>query len=518
MFNPEQAPDMDVYVRKMQIKIQDLLGEFKPFLNDLPRLLRVTSGATLERSRKRSLPHLKVGGHLTIPSSKATNYWDVLMRMMHMGEDHEPAALAATIPEHPGKTREYIPQRVQYKVVSRNRISLVEKNWSTYRTTAAESEGAMPFQLAFDEYGKGRLLKFGIDLRKGQTVNDRAAMLASRGETSDVTVDMERASDCTAFNAVGLLFPWEWFEFLNTFRSVGYTGAFGDGWYHKFSSMGNGCTFVIETIIFWAAAVAVGANHPLVYGDDVIIPGEQFPEFERLINFLGFTINGEKSFTEGPFRESCGGDYFDGIRVTPFYFRRQPSCKREWSHLVNGLLALSYPGSQLETLAASLIVEHQLRVVPYNSDDSSGVFISPTSAYSLGLIRETTQDGGRTGSVRGFKAYLTLPSVRRTSGWRSSFLWHCSKLYHEPKRFVTQSTYDPPGLESASDSEDEGTLTSSVVGSRHAVQWRVYVASGPCPFYVYSSEQAVLAAHATVLKAVVRKRRNNRRNTGRKNG
>jgi hypothetical protein len=513
-------PEISTWVRRMERSIDRLLGDFRPFLDDLPRLLRVTAGATLGRSRKRALPFLKVSGRLTIPSSRARNYWDAIHAYWHGDGFHGPQALEAVREECKGKHIQSFIPCASYKVESCNRISLVEKNWSTYRTTAAESEGAMPFQLAFDQYGKERLRNVGVDLKHGQKHNAAAALRASADwdvVDTDATIDMERASDCTAFNAVALLFPYKWFEFLNTFRSKRYTGQFGDGQYEKFSSMGNGSTFVIETIIFWAAAVAVGANQPLIYGDDVIIPSHCVADFERLVNFLGFTMNREKSFTEGPFRESCGGDYFAGVRVTPFYFRRQPSSKREWAHLVNGLLSLSYPCSQMEALATSLLVEQQLRVVPYNSDDSSGVFISPTTAYAQKLIRETAKNGGQTTGIRGFMAYTTLPHIRRTRGWRNAFLWHVAGSSVDPEAAVQQSKYDPPGLDPVL--EEEGSeITSTVVGSRQSVQWRIFVASSPCPFHVYSSEEAVLAAHSAVMKAVKRARRDKRRNAVRKNG
>ncbi len=37
------------------------------------------------------------------------------------------------------------------------------------------------------------------------------------------------------------------------------------------------------------------------------------------LQLCGFTVNSSKSFTDGPFRESCGHDYYKGIDIRPVY-------------------------------------------------------------------------------------------------------------------------------------------------------------------------------------------------------
>lgn len=98
--------------------------------------------------------------------------------------------------------------------------------------------------------------------------------------------------------------------------------------WEKFSSMGNGFTFELESLIFYAAALAtceaVGADTKAVsvYGDDVIIPVEAFELYEKFCAFLGFTVNKTKSFASGAFRESCGAHYFSGLDVKPIYHKK----------------------------------------------------------------------------------------------------------------------------------------------------------------------------------------------------
>jgi hypothetical protein len=91
--------------------------------------------------------------------------------------------------------------------------------------------------------------------------------------------------------------------------------------------MGNGYTFPLQTLLFYSLASLackmsnVGSSQVSVYGDDVIVPPEAFDTFLRLLNLFGFEPNSEKSFGSGPFRESCGKDYFDGKDCQPLYLK-----------------------------------------------------------------------------------------------------------------------------------------------------------------------------------------------------
>jgi len=100
-----------------------------------------------------------------------------------------------------------------------------------------------------------------------------------------------------------------------------------DHLYELFSSMGNGFTFELESLVFFCLASSVCAvleipEDVTVYGDDIILPTEAVSLLSEVLSFCGFEFNSAKSFwsTSGPlFRESCGRHYLDGIDVTPFY-------------------------------------------------------------------------------------------------------------------------------------------------------------------------------------------------------
>jgi hypothetical protein len=134
--------------------------------------------------------------------------------------------------------------------------------------------------------------------------------------------------------------PAETFYWLDAYRSPGV--ALPNGTWRELnmiSSMGNGYTFALQTILFCCCVSAVYRSLGIelernsgscpgnfaVFGDDIIVVKEAYPRLVRLLNILGHEVNAEKSFSEGPFRESCGTDWFNGFYVRPVYLKRATS-------------------------------------------------------------------------------------------------------------------------------------------------------------------------------------------------
>lgn len=87
--------------------------------------------------------------------------------------------------------------------------------------------------------------------------------------------------------------------------------------------MGNGTTFPVETLLFVAACHAINPQYRpgkdfTVYGDDIVYPSDKARDLLKLLRVLGFSRNVDKTFIDGPFRESCGEDWFGGVAVRPF--------------------------------------------------------------------------------------------------------------------------------------------------------------------------------------------------------
>jgi len=153
------------------------------------------------------------------------------------------------------------------------------------------------------------------------------------------TIDLASASDTVSKEVVQALLPEPWLTILAAMRSPDYRL---DGEWHcyaKWSSMGNGYTFELESLLFWALCSSIDED-VAVYGDDLIVPTQSFESIVRVLEVCGFTVNTEKSFSSGPFRESCGQDAFHGVSVTPIYWK-EPLDDQGTLTLVNQISVLS---------------------------------------------------------------------------------------------------------------------------------------------------------------------------------
>ncbi len=237
------------------------------------------------------------------------------------------------------------------KIVRGNRFSTVPKDASKHRGIGVEPSLNISYQLAVGKILKRKLMKIGIDLKHGQSTHrDRA--LAASVTGLDATIDLSNASDNICYRLVKLLLPQEWYELLDSLRSP-MTKVKGK-WVklEKFSSMGNGYTFELESLIFSAlvrGAVRRGSgktHRVFVYGDDIICPVEDSVAVLGVLKFFGFTPNNNKTFLDGLFRESCGGDFFYGMPVRAHFIENLPYEPQHWITLANGIRRLAFADSR----------------------------------------------------------------------------------------------------------------------------------------------------------------------------
>jgi len=211
-------------------------------------------------------------------------------------------------------------------VVPGNRVTTVPKNAKTDRVIAIEPDLNMFVQKGIGGLLREKLKRVGVDL-DDQTPNQ---VMAKHGSLYGdyATLDLSSASDTVAMKLVEVLLPPDWCEAIKLCRSP--RGVLPDGrviTYQKVSSMGNGFTFELESLIFWALCKSVlslfsmDRSRLVVYGDDIIIPSSMYHTVVWMLEYSGFTVNLKKSFSTGPFRESCGKHYFKGVDVTPFYVK-----------------------------------------------------------------------------------------------------------------------------------------------------------------------------------------------------
>jgi len=239
-----------------------------------------------------------------------------------------------------------IVKEADMDLVPGNKVAFVPKTAVTDRTIAIE-----PLLNVYAQLGIGRMLRRRL-LRRASLdldLQEPNQELARQGsiDGSLATVDLSSASDTVARELVRFLVPDSWYEVMDITRSkVGYL----DGkWlrYEKFSSMGNGFTFELETLIFLSLALSCVRHLELdetnvrVYGDDIIVPVDAYDLLVDVLTFCGFSCNEKKSFKSGPFRESCGKDWFNGYDVRPFFQKENLDEIQHLFRLANGIRGLA---------------------------------------------------------------------------------------------------------------------------------------------------------------------------------
>jgi len=216
---------------------------------------------------------------------------------------------------------------LDFTLVRGSKLSSVPKNEDTERTICIEPLYNMALQLAAGKYIEGALRAVGIDIRDQQGKNKN---LAGIGSITDglATIDLKSASDLISLSLIKTLWPPEWYALFTAIRSPECNVA-GD-WHtlNMVSTMGNGFTFPMMTLTLLALLYAVSPSKKRffvdyttcgVYGDDIICPVDSFLSVKNALVNCRLIVNEDKSYSAGPFRESCGGDFWFGVNITPFY-------------------------------------------------------------------------------------------------------------------------------------------------------------------------------------------------------
>jgi hypothetical protein len=188
-----------------------------------------------------------------------------------------------------------------------------------------------------DKWFRSGPLRHAIFLHD-QTINRDAAKLASLPQSGIATIDLSSASDSVSYRMVKRLFKGTHImRWLVSTRST-HT-RLPDGTLvklEKFAPMGSSLCFPVECLVFSAICelayrVSGVKRHKgisplgyLVYGDDIVVPTKLWNTVSCILESCGFIVNEDKSFQHDSldFRESCGGEYFRGVDVTPLKLPR----------------------------------------------------------------------------------------------------------------------------------------------------------------------------------------------------
>jgi hypothetical protein len=187
---------------------------------------------------------------------------------------------------------------------------------------------------------------------------NRAMACEGSSNQSLATLDMSEASDRVSNqHVIDLLARWPHLsEAIQATRSTkADVPGFGIIPLTKFASMGSATCFPMEAMVFTTAAF-MGIQNSLntrltrnallefvgkvrVYGDDIVVPTEHVSSVIESLESFGFKVNYSKSFWTGKFRESCGGDFYDGHDVSVMYVKDPIPVSRKCAESVQSTVA-----------------------------------------------------------------------------------------------------------------------------------------------------------------------------------
>lgn len=273
------------------------------------------------------------------------------------------------------------------EIVEGSKLSFVPKNRDIMRSICTEPSLNMFYQLGLGKILEKRLKAYsGIDLSLQQ---ERNRSLAQAGSATGrfATIDLSSASDTISVSLLREVLPKQLFEMLMKLRCKQTTFEGKTVALHMVSTMGNGFTFPLQTIIFTCAVLAVYRIHDVpikhpsgstvgnygVNGDDIIVLSEMYRPVTKFLGQLGFFVNSSKSFSEGPFRESCGGDFFLGHNIRGVYVETLKS-EQALAVLVNRLNEwTARTGIPLRSTVYHLLQEVRYQPVPLAENDDAGI-------------------------------------------------------------------------------------------------------------------------------------------------
>jgi hypothetical protein len=231
------------------------------------------------------------------------------------------------------------------------------------------------------------------------------------------TIDLSSASDTISLGFVQAVLPPLAFSTLKKLR-CGFTEIRGvDQELNMISSMGNGFTFPLQTLLFATLVTTVYEmlgitpmsgryRNYSVFGDDIICVKDAYDTVCRMLSRCGFIVNSEKSYNEGSFRESCGQDFFEGHDIRGVYLKGIENeqdvysafnrlCRWSAKHYIDISSTLSY----LKGLV-------KFQPVPFDAGDGEGIKC-PSS-----LLTRYSGDSDRNGA-RYYRATTVKTVTRR---------------------------------------------------------------------------------------------------------
>ncbi|DAD51069.1 TPA_asm: RNA-directed RNA polymerase [ssRNA phage SRR7976299_14] len=339
--------------------VQDVIGA-KPNIEDVLERARFSAGTAIGVTGNCTHIVAKLAASEYTVTRCAEPYGTAFLGSLHLvseyltGKDPDLVTRVAKSPYNGSIYRDtsHLERKLSY--VEFDKIFFVLKQATTHRTVGQQPLLNLLIQLGAGDVIEQKLSRrANISLKYGWKQNQQHAYEGSVGSERDwCTVDLRAASDSIAIEFARLLLPDAWFYFLNCIRTPMYLlpGA-SPVRYEKFCAMGNGFCFPLETLLFKALTHGVNttcnvpdyAKQSAVYGDDITVHPSAALLLLETLELCGFETNKDKTFLFGPFRESCGKDYFGGTLVRPYVQDKIPENWYDLIHVVNSFSRLGRP-------------------------------------------------------------------------------------------------------------------------------------------------------------------------------
>lgn len=349
-----------------------------------------TSGATNSTAREESRASFKWLGHVPTGGS---------MSVVPNAINH----LRAVLDENPAYVRRLF--RKKWKLVSEDLVDpdvtsddvlpmfrsdssstavldYVPKDTESVRLIMKTGQGTMLVQSVFGKMIRKALSAEGVDLRDQSHNRDMALIGSYTGVVA--TVDLSSASDTISTQLCSLLLPPRVFSWLDSCRDTHVRVGESVHKLQKFCSMGNGFCFELESLLFYAMTKAVcdelgvDSSTVNVYGDDIVAPSRCTDLLQEYFLYHGLFFNQKKSFScPKGFRESCGGHYYNGTDVTPFYIKEELDSDTAIFHAANQLHEWS--------VRTGIPVEKSLLMLINRIPEKKRTYVTPLLASTAGF-------------------------------------------------------------------------------------------------------------------------------------
>lgn len=280
-----------------------------------------------------------------------------------------------------------------------SRFSTVPKNNEKRRPINVECFGNTLTQSVIGEGIRAVLRKeYDIDL---DNLSDLHRCKVSKPNRW-ATIDLSNASDSVSVELCKFLLPKWFFDKLDQTRSHMVLGP--DGHYHitkKISSMGNGFTFELMTLILTVLCKELD-EEATVFGDDITIHPIQATLLISLLTEVGFLVNAEKSFINGPFRESCGANYHSDEGYVKSFDFMWPESIGDCVTLMNKAFVLSKEYATFRALYNAF-----LRVLP------TALHGGPLATFDSSLSPRSERERHQGPFTYDFPAFFITPKIPR---------------------------------------------------------------------------------------------------------